>query len=214
MTEVVLSTEPDAIERAAEHLGRGEVIALPTETVYGLAALPRGPSVERLIAAKGRSTEKGIQLLVDSIEQVRAVCEVPVAAQRLADAFWPGGLTIVLDRRADSDLPLLLGGGRATLGVRLPDHDVPRALARILGPLAASSANVTGLPPATTAEMVIGSLSDVLSLVVDDGPVRGGVSSTVVDCSGSAAVAPVVLREGAIATSEIFAALGQEYTSG
>jgi tRNA threonylcarbamoyl adenosine modification protein (Sua5/YciO/YrdC/YwlC family) len=175
--------------------------------------LPLSQSVERLIAAKQRSTEKGIQLLVDSIEQVRAVCVLPLAAQQLADAFWPGGLTIVLDRRADSDLPLLLGGGRATLGVRLPDHPLPRDLARILGPLAASSANLTGLPPATTAELVIESLSDVVSLVVDGGPVRGGVASTVVDCSGSAAQAPVVLREGAIPGSEIFAALGQEYTS-
>ena len=213
MMEIVLANEPDAVERAVGALGRGEVIAIPTETVYGLVALPRSQSVERLIQAKQRSTEKGIQLLVDSLEQVRLVCTVPPAARKLADAFWPGGLTIVLDRRADSDLPLLLGGGRATLGVRLPDHDLPRDLARILGPLAASSANVTGLPPATTAEMVIGSLADVVSLVVDDGPVRGGVSSTVVDCSGSAAEAPVVLREGAIARSEIFAALGQEYTS-
>lgn len=211
--EVVRSDEPGALERAAGALGRGEVIAIPTETVYGLAVLPRAGSVERLIGAKQRSTEKGIQLLVDSLEQVRAVCVLPPGAQKLADAFWPGGLTIVLDRSANSDLPLLLGGGRATLGVRLPDHPLPRELARMLGPLAASSANVTGRPPATTAQMVIESLSDVVSLVVDDGPVRGGVSSTVVDCSGSAAQAPVVLREGAIAGSEIFAALGQEYTS-
>ena len=213
MTEIVPSSDADAVERAADSLNRGEVIAIPTETVYGLAALPRGASVERLIAAKGRSNEKGIQLLVDSLDQVRADCIVPVAAQKLADAFWPGGLTIVLDRRADSVLPLLLGGGRATLGVRLPDHELPRELARTLGPLAASSANVTGLPPATTAAMVIESLADVVSMVVDDGPVRGGVSSTVVDCSGSAAEAPIVLREGAIAKSEILAALGQEYTS-
>lgn len=211
--EIVSSNQPDALDRAADALGRGEVIAIPTETVYGLAALPRSHSVDRLIAAKQRSTEKGIQLLVDSIEQVRAECVVPQAAHKLAEAFWPGGLTIVLDRRADSHLPLILGGGRATLGVRLPDHPLPRHLARILGPLAASSANVTGLPPAITAQMVVDSLSDVVSLVVDDGPVRGGVSSTVVDCSGSAADVPVVLREGAIAKSEILAALGQEYTS-
>jgi tRNA threonylcarbamoyl adenosine modification protein (Sua5/YciO/YrdC/YwlC family) len=211
--EVVRSDRPDALERAIAVLGRGEVIAIPTETVYGLATLPRDADVGRLIAAKQRSTEKGIQLLVDSIAQVRALCVVPPTADQLAGAFWPGGLTIVLDRRADSDLPLLLGGGRATLGVRLPDHPLPRDLARLLGPLAASSANVTGRPPATTAQMVIESLSDVVSLVVDDGPVRGGVASTVVDCSGSAAQAPVVLREGAIASSEIFAALAQEYTS-
>jgi L-threonylcarbamoyladenylate synthase len=213
LTEIVLAQASDALERAADSLARGEVIAIPTETVYGLAALPRDASVERLIAAKQRSNEKGIQLLVDSIDQVRGICVMPPAAHKLADAFWPGGLTIVLDRRADSDLPLQLGGGRATLGIRLPDHDLPRGLARMLGPLAASSANVTGRPPATTAQMVIESLSDVVTLIVDDGPVRGGVSSTVVDCSGSAAEAPVVLREGAIAKSEIFAALGPEYTS-
>lgn len=201
------------IEHAAASLRRGEVIAIPTETVYGVAALPLADAVERLIAIKQRSSDKGIQLLIDSIEQARQICLLPPAAAQLATAFWPGGLTLVLDRSPNSDLPLLLGGGRATLGLRLPDHSIPRELARQLGPLAASSANVTGLPPATTAQMVMNSLSDVLSVIVDDGPVRGGVSSTVVDCSGSAAVAPVVLREGAIPSSAIFAALAPDYTS-
>ena len=212
--EVLLSTQRDAVELAAAALRRGEVIAIPTETVYGVAALPRPDSVERLIAVKQRSPDKGIQLLVDSIEQAAQMCVLPAAAEQLARAFWPGGLTLVLDRRPDSDLPLLLGGGRATLGLRLPDHELPRSLARLLGPLAASSANVTGRPPATTAQMVIESLSDLLGLVVDDGPVRGGVSSTVVDCSGSAASSPIVLREGAIPRSAILAALGRDYTSG
>jgi L-threonylcarbamoyladenylate synthase len=207
--EVLSSSQSDAIQRAADAMRRGEVIAIPTETVYGVAALPTQDSVERLIAAKHRSADKGIQLLIDSIEQARQVCVLSAAAEKLATDFWPGGLTLVLDRRADSDLPMLLGGGRATLGLRLPDHPVPRELARILGPLAASSANVTGLPPATTAEMVISSLSDEISLVIDDGPVRGGVSSSVVDCSGSASEAPVVLREGAISSSEVLAALGR-----
>jgi len=207
--EVLLSSQRDSIERAAAAMQRGEVIAIPTETVYGVAALPRQDSVERLIAAKHRSADKGIQLLIDSLSQAREICLLSGAAEALATQFWPGGLTLVLDRRPDSDLPMLLGGGRATLGLRLPDHPVPRELARILGPLAASSANVTGLPPATTAQMVIDSLSDEINLVVDDGPVRGGVSSTVVDCSGSAAQAPVVLREGAIASSAIFAALNR-----
>jgi L-threonylcarbamoyladenylate synthase len=212
--EVLSSNALDAIERAATGLRAGEVIAIPTETVYGVAALPTDQGVERLIAVKQRSPDKGIQLLIDSIEQAREICILSPAAEKLAAAFWPGGLTLVLDRWPDSDLPLLLGGGRATLGLRLPDHFVPRELARQLGPLAASSANVTGLPPATTAEMVISSLSDVLALVIDDGPVRGAVSSTVVDCSGSATDAPVVLREGAIASSAIFAALSPDYTAG
>lgn len=211
--EVLSSSERDTLERAAAALRAGQVIALPTETVYGVAALPRQESVERLIAAKHRSADKGIQLLIDSIDQARQICVLPPAAEKLAAAFWPGGLTLVLERRPDGDLPMLLGGGRATLGLRLPDHPIPRELARILGPLAASSANVTGLPPATTAEMVIGSFSDEISLVVDDGPVRGGVSSTVVDCSGSATDAPIVLREGAIAASAIFAALTPDYTA-
>lgn len=213
MTEIVASSDPAVLTRAAAALRRGEVVAIPTETVYGLAVLPLDAPVERLIAAKQRSADKGVQLLVDSLEQAAALAMLPAAAERLARAFWPGGLTLVLDRRPDVDLPRLLGGGRATLGLRLPDHELPRSLARLLGPLAASSANVTNHPPATTAQMVIESLSDVVSLVVDDGPVRGGVASTVVDCAGSAATAPVVLREGAITASSIFAALGQEYTA-
>jgi L-threonylcarbamoyladenylate synthase len=211
--EVLSSGTVAATDLAVAALRRGEVIAIPTETVYGVAALPLPDAVERLIAVKQRSPDKGIQLLIDSIEQARQICLLPPTAEKLARAFWPGGLTLVLDRRPENHLPLLLGGGRATLGLRLPDHPVPRALARELGPLAASSANVSGLPPATTAQMVRDSLSDVLSLVVDDGPVRGGVSSSVVDCSGSAALAPVVLREGAIASSAIFAALARDYTS-
>ncbi|MEO8625443.1 MAG: L-threonylcarbamoyladenylate synthase [Candidatus Limnocylindrales bacterium] len=212
--EVLLSSDAAALDRAVTALRQGEVIAIPTETVYGVAALPRPDSVERLIALKRRSPDKGIQLLIDSIDQARQICVLPPTAEKLARAFWPGGLTLVLDRHSDSELPLLLGGGRATLGLRLPDHPIPRELARLLGPLAASSANVTGRPAATTAQMVIDSLSDVLSLVVDDGPVRAGVSSSVVDCSGSAALSPVVLREGAIALSAIFAALSADYTSG
>ena len=184
----------------------GAVIAIPTETVYGVCALPREDSVARLIEVKQRSPDKGIQLLVDSLEQVRALVIVTRAAEQLAERFWPGGLTLVLERRPDVDLPALLGGGRPTLGLRLPDHDVPRLLARRLGPIAASSANVSGEPPATDAAVVERTLGDVLALIVDDGPVRGGTASTVVDCS-SATDAPVVLRAGAISAADIAAAL-------
>src|SRR5690348_12452400 len=100
--EILLSDEPEAIQRAAASLAAGEVIAIPTETVYGVAALPRQASVERLIAAKQRSADKGIQLLIDSIEQARQICVMAPAAERLAAKFWPGGLTLVLDRRPDS----------------------------------------------------------------------------------------------------------------
>jgi tRNA threonylcarbamoyl adenosine modification protein (Sua5/YciO/YrdC/YwlC family) len=213
VTELIAATAPDALERAAAALRRGEVIAIPTETVYGLAVLPQQAPLERLLAAKQRSADKGIQLLVDSIDQAAGLATLTPAAEQLARAFWPGGLTLVLERRPDVGLPLLLGGGRPTLGIRLPDHDLPRALARLLGPIAASSANVSGQPPATTAALVLATLGDVLGLVVDGGAVRGGVASTVVDCAANPA-APAILREGAIPVVEIFRALGRDYTGG
>ena len=209
---VIRATDRRAIEVAAAALRRGEVIVLPTETVYGLACLPTQAALERLLEIKQRSSDKGIQLLVDSAAQAAAVVTLSAAAELLARAFWPGGLTIVAPRNPESDLPVVLGGGRPTLGVRLPDHPLPRGLARLLGPLAASSANVSGFPPATDADAVAAALGDQVELILDDGPVRGGTASTVVDCS-TADGRPVVLRAGAIATSAIFAALGQDYTS-
>lgn len=207
------AADPAALGLAAAALRRGELIAIPTETVYGLVALPQAAPLERLLAAKRRSPDKGIQLLVDSVEQAAAMAVLPAAAVQLARAFWPGALTLVLERRPGIDLSPLLSGGRPTLGVRLPDHDVPRALARLLGPLAASSANIATLPPATTASAVAAALADLVSLIVDGGPARGGVASTVVDCT-LAQDRPRILRQGAIPAAEIFRALGQEYTDG
>lgn len=207
MSRVVASSDPEALSMAAKAMRSGAIVAVPTETVYGLAVLPTQAGIEALVAAKQRSSEKGIQLLIDSIDQVRSLVALDPAAERLAQAFWPGGLTLVLDRNPASDLPLLLGGGRATLGLRLPDHAVPRGLARLLGPLAASSANISGEPDATTAERVAATLGDEVALILDDGPVRGGVPSTVVDCS-SAVNRPTILREGAISAQQIADAIG------
>jgi L-threonylcarbamoyladenylate synthase len=198
---------PSALERAAEALRSGAIVAIPTETVYGLAALPTEAALERLVMIKRRSTEKGIQLLVASLEQARQVAELPATAERLAAAFWPGPLTLVLPQRPDVALSELLTGGRPGVGVRLPDHAVPRALAGLLGPLAASSANVSGEPPATTADQVLAALGDDIPLVLDDGPVRGGVSSTVVACAAGEQE-PLILREGALSRDQILAAAG------
>ncbi|MGI8928626.1 MAG: L-threonylcarbamoyladenylate synthase [Candidatus Limnocylindrales bacterium] len=206
MTRIVSATTPIAIAEAAAVLGRGELIAIPTETVYGLAVLPTHDSLDRLLAAKHRSAEKGIQLLIDSVQQAEEMAVLTDSASRLAARFWPGGLTIVLRRREDVLVPDQLGGGRPTLGLRLPDHDVPRALARLLGPIAASSANITGQPDATTAARVAESFGDEIELILDDGPVRGGTPSSVVDCSDPDAP-PAVLREGAISARDIQAAL-------
>lgn len=206
MTWILPANAPGAIDEAAEALRRGELIAIPTETVYGLAVLPQPEPLERLLAAKHRSAEKGIQLLIDSLEQAEEMAVLNDTARRLAARFWPGSLTIVLRRREDVPVPDLLGGGRATLGLRLPDHDVPRSLARLLGPIAASSANISGEPDATTPARVAESFGDEVALVLDDGPVRGGTPSTVVDCSDPD-VPPAVLREGALSAREIRSAL-------
>jgi L-threonylcarbamoyladenylate synthase len=206
VTRVIAATEPDAIELAIAALRAGGVIAIPTETVYGLAVLPTEVGIERLLAAKHRSAEKGIQLLIDSVDQVANLAVISDSAAALAKRFWPGGLTIVVRRREEVAVPDALGGGRPTLGFRLPDHDVPRALARRLGPIAASSANISGEPDATTAERVVQSFGAEVALIIDDGPVRGGTPSTVVDCSDPAAGVHV-LREGAVAAAAIAEAL-------
>lgn len=192
-----------ALERATVEFRAGGIVAIPTETVYGLAVLPNESGLAKLVAAKQRSADKGIALLVDTLEQARAVAQLNATAERLAARFWPGALTLVLPLRPDKPLPDLLTGGRPTIGVRLPDHSVPRTLARRLGPLAVSSANISGQPDATTAEQVVASLGDVVALVIDDGPVRGGVPSTVVACIEGEP--PRILRQGAISEDEITA---------
>ena len=195
-----------ALAEAGGLLRAGEVVAIPTETVYGLAALPAEGPLRRLLDIKRRSREKGIQLLIDSLEQARTLVRLTEAAQALAERFWPGGLTLVLEIRPGVELPALLTGGRPTVGLRLPDHDVPRRLSRELGPLAASSANISGRPAATEAEHVLASVGNELPLILDGGPVRGGVSSTVVLCPSDGS-APLILREGALSRQEVLAAL-------
>jgi len=206
VSRLILAGAEATLNEAAQALRRGELIAIPTETVYGLAVLPTEAGLARLLAAKQRSTEKGIQLLVDAVAQVEELAVLNKSAAVLADTFWPGGLTLVLRRRHDVIVPAALSGGRLTLGLRLPDHEVPRALARLLGPLAASSANISGELDATTAQRVAESLGAEVDLIVDDGPVRGGTPSTVVDCSDPDAP-PRILREGAITAAAIEEAL-------
>lgn len=198
---IVPASSVDALARAAAELNAGQVVGVPTETVYGLAVLPQAEPLERLVSAKRRSVDKGIALLVDSLDQVRQLAHVPAVAERLAAAFWPGPLTLVLPARPGASLPELLTGGRPTIGVRLPDHAVPRALARRLGPIATSSANVSGEPDATSADQVVASIGADVALVLDDGPVRGGVPSTVVACLDESG--PVILRAGALDAATI-----------
>jgi L-threonylcarbamoyladenylate synthase len=122
------------------------------------------------------------------------------AAAALADAFWPGGLTVIVPRLPEISLPAALTAGAPTIGLRVPDHEAPRALARAVGPLPTTSANVSGLPEGRDAAEILDQLGDAIDLVLDGGPAHGGPASTIVDCSGAR---PVLLREGAIPTSRI-----------
>lgn len=203
---VVAADAPGALEEAAVAIADGRIVGLPTETVYGVAVLPTDGPLAALVASKGRDPGKGIAMLVDGLDQLAGVVDVPETATRLAERFWPGALTLVLPVRAGRMLPELLTGGRATLGVRLPDHPVPRALARRLGPLAVSSANRSGRPDARTAAELVEAVGGDVALVLDDGPVRGGRPSSVVAVLGDGSVE--VLREGALDRATIRHALG------
>ena len=155
-------------------LERGGVIALPTDTVYGLAVtLEPSAGIERLFHVKQRPVERGIVLLLAEPDQMASLALVTPAARALAAACWPGGLTIVLAQRPDRPLPEVLTGGAATIGLRVPDHPAPRAMARALGPLPVTSANVSGEPELSDATAIVDRLGERIELVLDGGPGDG-----------------------------------------
>jgi L-threonylcarbamoyladenylate synthase len=196
--------DPEAVAVAARALGEGSVVAIPTDTVYGLAVDPwRAGAVERLFALKQRPREVALPILVGARDQAEVVAG-PLAgvAAILADRYWPGPLTIVVPRV--HGLTLDLGGppsARGTVGVRWPDHPVVQQLCREHGPLAVTSANHHGSPPATSADQVVQAFPGPLSVsVIVDGGVCRGVPSTVVECREAQIRC---LREGAIEWRDI-----------
>jgi L-threonylcarbamoyladenylate synthase len=201
---LLAADDPDALDRVAGLLRGGEVVAVPTDTVYGLAVDPRLPgAVERVFALKERPAAVALPILVGSAEQAEEVAGVLESAARgLADRWWPGPLTLVVPRQRGFDADLGGGSrGRWTVGVRWPDHPVVRSLCLAVGPLAVTSANPHGKPPATTADEVAGAFAGTGSLAaVLDGGVCAGLPSTVVECRGPASRC---LREGRIPWSEI-----------
>ncbi len=205
MSARILPDSAAARAEAVELLRAGGIVAVPTDTVYGIAADMALPdAIERLFAAKGRPPEKAVAVLLADAAQAGELGVVSPAAAALATRFWPGGLTLVLPVRPEARLPRVLAGGAPTIGVRVPDHPAPRALAAALGPLPTTSANRSGEPDARDAAEILERLGDSLALVLDGGPVRGGPASTVVDCTLEW---PSVLREGAIPSADIAAAL-------
>ncbi len=197
----------DGLAAAALAVRRGELVLLPTDTVYGVGCDAFDPTaVKRLLSAKGRGREMPPPVLVSTLTTLDALADdVPEWARLLTDEFWPGPLTLVL--RQQSSLQWDLGDARGTVALRMPEHDIALDLIQRTGPLAVSSANVTGMPAALDADDAIGMLGDEVVAVLDAGKAPGGVASTIVDCTGHT---PRVLREGAVSRERLRAVLAKE----
>jgi L-threonylcarbamoyladenylate synthase len=192
------------VEAAAAALRRGGIVAYPTETFYGLGALARdGAAVARLARAKGRPDGKPLPLLAADRAQVEEVALLGPLAARLADAHWPGPLTLVLPARPG--LAPEIAAGTATVGVRIPGSEVARALARAAGgAIVSTSANLSGEPPPRRAEELAPPLRGALDLVLDGGETPGGLPSTVVSVEGDAVR---LVRDGAVPFGAVLASL-------
>ncbi|WBO20803.1 L-threonylcarbamoyladenylate synthase [Sphingomonas abietis] len=179
---MILPIEDRAIAQAAALIRAGQLVAVPSETVYGLAAdATDGEAVARIYAAKGRPSFNPLIVHVGSMADADAFAMLPPAAHRLARAFWPGPLTMVLPSRTGSPIAALVMAGLATIAIRMPSHPAMRALIEAAGvPLAAPSANASGRISATRAEHVSASLGDRVPLILDGGPTRHGLESTIV----------------------------------
>jgi tRNA threonylcarbamoyl adenosine modification protein (Sua5/YciO/YrdC/YwlC family) len=192
-------SDPDAraagLDAAAAAIDRGELVLLPTDTVYGVGADAFEPSaVARLLAAKNRGRNMPVPVLIGEVATLAGlVVEQPPVAVALAEAFWPGGLTLVVEHAPS--LAWDLGDAEGTVAVRVPDDDVARDLLRRTGPMAVSSANRSGRPAAGTVQEAVDQLGPHAAVALDGGPRTGGAASTIVDCTGPT---PRVLRVGAL----------------
>ena len=206
MTERLPAT-PDAIAHAADLLRRGELVAFGTETVYGLGAdATNADAVARVFEAKGRPHFNPLIAQYPTAAAAFADVEPSDFARKLAAAFWPGALTMVLPRRADCPVALITGAGLDTLAVRVPSHPAARALLAATGrAVAAPSANRSGRVSPTTAAHVLDGLDGRIAVIIDSGPCPVGVESTVIDLSGSD---PVLLRPGGITLEALEAVIG------
>jgi L-threonylcarbamoyladenylate synthase len=203
-TEILPPDYPQAILRAHALIQGGELVAFPTDTVYGLGASIHDPqAIDQLYVVKGRDAAKAIAVLIGELDDLPQIAQ-PMSREALllAERFWPGPLTLVVARQSglpDNLSPL------PTVGVRMPDHPVALALLRRTGPLAVTSANRSGRPNATTAREVHEQLGGLIPLILDGGRTPGGEPSTVVDCTASM---PAILRPGPVSLEEIQSVLG------
>ena len=191
------------VERAAQHLRDGRLVAFPTETVYGLGANACiGEAVAQIYAAKGRPAFNPLIVHVPDLETARNYAQLNPLAERLASAFWPGGLTLVLEKIPGAGLSDLVSAGLSSVAIRVPDHAVARAvLTAAQCPVAAPSANRSGRVSATTAAHVAADIDDpALAMILDDGPCRHGIESTILDVRADTLR---LLRPGAVTLAAI-----------
>jgi L-threonylcarbamoyladenylate synthase len=198
-TERISADHPNAIQHAVDVLRNNGLVAFPTDTVYGLAAPVQNiESIERLYVVKGRNNTKAIAVLLGDNDQLAAVAvDLSKSAQKVAQHFWPGPLTMIVPRHPS--LPEILAP-LPTIGVRIPDHPVALALLKAAGPLAVTSANISGADNTMTARQVMKQLEGRVHLIIDGGRTPGGVPSTVIDCTTPE---PEILREGPISLKQL-----------
>ena len=190
-----------SIDEAVSALAGGGVVAIPTDTLYGIAAAALDETaVQRVFDVKERGQRVPLPLFVSDVDDFdKFGSRVPDVARRLADSFWPGKLTIVVER--SGRVPDIVTGGLDTVGLRVPDHPVPREIvARLAAPITATSANISGQPPLTSAEKVFRHLGDRIDFVVDGGQLRPSKPSTVIDVTRSPCR---ILRHGAVTPERI-----------
>ena len=197
-TEIIPASE---IQTALEILQNGGIVAFPTDTVYGLGALAfDNDAINSIYIAKDRPIEKAIPILIGDLSDLDQVAsDIPNMALRFAARFWPGPLTCIVPKKLT--LPLAVSA-TSTIAVRIPDHKDARALLRLAGPMAVTSANISGGTNPTSAQEVYQQLNGRIPLILDGGSTKGGVPSTLVDCTGEM---PVILREGPISLDELMA---------
>lgn len=211
LVTTLLHADAAAATTAARCLADGGLVAFPTETVYGLGAdATNADAVARLYEAKGRPSFNPLIAHVDSVEAARAIAIFDDKSLKLAQAFWPGPLTLVLRRSAACRVSDLATAGLDTIAVRVPVHPVARDLLRAFGkPVVAPSANISGHVSPTTAQHVESDLAGRIDLIVDGGPVNVGVESTIVSCLTDHLGEPMLLRPGGLPRTDIEAVLGE-----
>jgi L-threonylcarbamoyladenylate synthase len=206
MVRLLPDSDSGCIDEAVRLLREGQLVAYPTDTVYGIGvAAGNDAAVRRLFAVKGRPLDKPVPLLISDAGEAASIADVTPAARELMGRFWPGALTIVMGK-AEGFRSLALAG-RDRVALRVPDHDVVRdVIRRLAEPIVGTSANRAGARPPVSASEAAFQLGEMVSLVVDGGVCRGGRESTVVDIT---AAGGKILREGGVSRAEVDEALGR-----